>query len=290
VARPLTPNEKTQARQVWPRLNVDAVVVTDEATNRYNCLAWTLGITTSWVWPWGSRNATKSEFDALYRSYGFNPAGSGSIAGFGLNLNSMTHGSITGPGHGPRWESKCGAWLRIQHGLGELEGGSQYGNVLGFYARAKPTPLVTGLRPATERLKSLLEAETTKELISLTDDELNDVRTRASQVDEQLKERFDQAYAAWRATWQHPLIAVSSAPAARAQTTEFLELIVLGPEILPLLMAKLADPDEFFAMVAVDRLARPELQVIRELDDESLLLGEQGRAIETVRRWIAAQR
>lgn len=202
----------------------------------------------------------------------------------------MTHGSITGPGHGPRWESKCGAWLRIQHGLGELEGGSLYGNVLGFYARARAAPLVSGLRPAVERLQSLLEAETTKELISLTDDQLNYVRSRASQVDERLKLRFDQAYAAWRATWEHPLIAVSSAPAARAQTTEFLELIALGPEILPLLMAKLADPDEFFALVAVDRLARPELQVTRELDDETLLLGEQGRAIETVQGWVASQR
>lgn len=290
MARSLSPAEKTQARQVWPRLAVDAVVVTDEATDRYNCLAWTLGITTSWIWPWGSRNATKPEFDALYRSYGFNPGNSGSIAAFGLNLNSMTHGSITGAGHGPRWESKCGAWLRIQHGLGELEGGSVYGNVLGFYAGARATPLVTGMRPAIERLNLLLEAETTKDLISLADDQLNYVRTRATQVDEQLRQRFDQAYAAWRSTWNHPLIAVSSAPAARAQTTEFLELVALGPEILPLLMVKLTESTEFFALVAVDRLARPELQVTRELDDEIVLLGEQGRAIETIQRWVALER
>ncbi len=76
------------------------------------------------------------------------------------------------------------------------------------------------------------------------------------------------AYAAWKAAWSHPLIVVSSAPAARAQTVEFLELITLGPEILPLLMEKLTDPDEFFALVAVDRLAAcSELQVTHELDD-----------------------
>jgi hypothetical protein len=287
MARSLTPQEKAQARQVWPRMNVDAVVVTDEATNRYNCLSWTLGITTSWVWPWGSRNATKAEFDALYRSYGFSPAGAGTIAAFGLNLNSMTHGSITGPGHGPRWESKCGAWLRIQHSLGEMEGGSLYGNVLGFYRRV--ALLTADLQQANERLQTLLKAQTMKELINLTDDQLHYVRTRATQADEQLKARFDQAYSSWRATWNHPLIAVSSAPSARAQTTEFLELIALGPEILPLLMEKLTDPDEFFALVAVDRLVRPELQVIRELDDEAVLLGEQGRAIETVQRWVASE-
>ena len=54
-------------------------------------------------------------------------------------------------------------------------------------------------------------------------------------------------------------------------------------------MEKLTDPDEFFALTAVDRVARPELHVIRELDDEAVLLGEQGRAIETVQRWIAEE-
>jgi hypothetical protein len=29
-----------------------------------------------------------------------------------------------GPGHGPRWESKCSGWLRIQHGLVKMGGGS----------------------------------------------------------------------------------------------------------------------------------------------------------------------
>lgn len=287
MSRSLTPQEKTQARQVWPRMNVDGVVVTDEATNRYNCLAWTLGITTSWVWPWGIRNATKTEFDALYRSYGFSPAGSGTIAAFGLNLNSMTHGSITGPGHGPRWESKAGAWLRIQHGLGEMEGGNLYGNVLGFYRRA--ALMAADLQLANVRLQTLLKAQNMKEVINLTADQIDYVKTRAGQVDHEMKERFDNAYAAWKATWNHPLIAVSSSPATRAHTVEFLELISLGSDILPLLMEKLTDPEEFFALVAVDRLARPELQVTREIDDEAVLLGEQGRAIETVQRWVQTQ-
>ena len=287
MSRSLTPQEQAQARQTWPRMNVGAVVVTDEATRRYNCLAWTLGITTSWVWPWGSRNATKAEFDTLYRGYGFSPAGSGTIAAFGLNLNSMTHGSITGQGHGPRWESKAGAWLRIQHGLGEMEGGSLYGNVLGFYRRA--ALMVADLQQTNLRLQTLLKAQTMKETFNLAADQMTYVKTRASQADRQLKERFDKAYAAWKATWDHPLIAISSAPTARAQAVEFLDLISLGPDILPLLMEKLTDPEEFFALVAVDRLARPELQITRELDDDAVLLGEQGRALETVQRWVQSE-
>jgi hypothetical protein len=149
--------------------------------------------------------------------------------------------------------------------------------------------MTADLQQANVRLQTLLKAQTMKELINLTADQLNYVRTRATQVDKQLKDRFEKAYAAWKTSWAHPLIAVSSVPSARAQTTEFLELISLGPDILPLLMEKLTDPDEFFALLAVDRLARPELQVTREMDDEAVLLGEQGRAIETVQRWVATE-
>jgi hypothetical protein len=139
---------------------------------------------------------------------------------------------------------------------------------------------------ANVRLQALLKAQSMKEVISLTPDQLAKVHARAEGIDKDLRGRFEQASTAWRSTWSHPLIAVSSAPAARAQSTEFLELIALGPEVLPLLMEKLTDPEEFFALVPVDRLARPELQVSRELDDEAVLLGEQGCAIETVKRWV----
>src|SRR5881394_972577 len=58
------------------------------------------------------------------------------IAAWGHSSSGMTHGCISGSGHGPRWESKCGADLRIQHGLNELVG-SSYGRVLAFYRRSR---------------------------------------------------------------------------------------------------------------------------------------------------------
>ena len=146
MPRGLTAQERIQAKQFWPKMNVAAVVVTGAATTRYNCLAWTLGITTSWIWPWQKPNVAKIDFDGFYVAQGFVPAATGPIAVFGLNPNLMAHGSISGPGHGPRWESKCGAWLRIQHGLAEMEGGSLYGNVLGFYTRAIQTKHAAGTR------------------------------------------------------------------------------------------------------------------------------------------------
>jgi hypothetical protein len=92
MSRSLTPQEKVLARAIGPRMNVDSIVVTDEATQRYNCLAWTLGITTSWIWPWGDRDATKAEFDSFYLGQGFSPSGSGEVAALGIDSRSMTHG------------------------------------------------------------------------------------------------------------------------------------------------------------------------------------------------------
>jgi hypothetical protein len=258
-------------------MNVGAVVVTDNATSQYNCLAWTLGISTSWIWPWGARNATKAEFDALYRNYGFIPAGAGPIAVFGLNSNAMTHGSISGAGHGSRWESKCGAWLRIQHGLAEMEGGSLYGNVLGFYAKSASKTFE--VQEVTARLSAMKTEKLSKA-------DLQFLKRRVQQVSPELKERFQKAYQAWKEACQHPLIVISSDPASRTQTPAFLELVALGSEIMPLLMEKLTDPDEFFALQVVDRLIRPEFVVSKEIDDPAILLGEQGRAIATVKQWI----
>jgi hypothetical protein len=105
----------------------------------------------------------------------------------------------------------------------------------------------------------------------------------------ELKNRFEETYQAWKETWNNPLIAASSNPAARTHTPEFLELISLGSDIVPLLMEKLTDPDEFFALQAVDRLIRPEYVISKQPDDPSVLLGEQGRAFETLRQWIRTE-
>jgi hypothetical protein len=262
-------------------MNVATVVVSANATTQYNCLAWTLGITTSWIWPWSAPNVTKVEFDAFYQSHGFTPAGAGPIAVFGLNLHAMTHASISGPGRGPRWESKCGAWLRIRHGLAEMEGGTLYGDVVGFYSLS-----MAGTLEPQEALAKIGSMKTGK----LSKAELTFLKTRVQQVSPELRKRFAEAYRNWREACDHPLIVISSNPVTRTQTPEFLELISLGAEILPLLMEKLADPDEFFALQAVDRLLRPGFIVSPQPDDPAVLLGEQGRALETLKQWIRTQK
>src|SRR5438105_4800270 len=103
MARPMTAAEKSQYSKWFPNLNVNAAVVTDNATPAYNCIAWTVGITNRWLWP----GSTLALFDAFYKGFGLVQASTGPIATWGHSAAQMTHGSISGAGHGPRWESKC---------------------------------------------------------------------------------------------------------------------------------------------------------------------------------------
>src|SRR6185437_3817241 len=133
MPRPLTEAEKRYAVENWPHINVDTALVTGEATYAYNCLAWTLGITNSWVWPWrGGAAVSKRQFDELYSQHGYFPAGSGPVAVYGLNADDMQHGCLYSPFYS-NYESKCGGWLRITHTLRGMERGT-YGDVEGFYS------------------------------------------------------------------------------------------------------------------------------------------------------------
>ena len=276
MPRPLTSAEKSEVQNLFPNMNVERVVVSAEADVTYNCLAWTLGITSRWVWPWGSRDATKAEFDALYRSHGLSPSQNGPIAAFGASNNAMKHGAISGLGHGTRWESKLGNSLRIQHGLGEMEGGF-YGRTKGFYSGSR-------LLRTDRTIVEALEKEDLMALLS--DDEKELVLKLNSTVDVHLRKAFIEAYAKWVATWSDPGIAFSSVPGDYAKSDQFRRLLAMGEAIVPLVIEKLIEPDQFFALQLVEHLAKREIVSEFEPEDPIILEGEQERAAATVRRWL----
>jgi hypothetical protein len=127
----MTEAEMQQLRDCFPSLDLEQAVVTGDAATAYNALSLTVGITDRWLWPGSSLES----FDCFYRTFGFVPGNDGAIALWGLSPSNLTHVSISGAGHGRRWESKCGSSCRIQHGLDELAG-SGYGRVLRFYRRS----------------------------------------------------------------------------------------------------------------------------------------------------------
>ncbi len=278
MARPMTAAEKQRFRGYFPSLNVDQAVVTGEVSTVYNCISWTVGVPDRWLWPGGSI----SDFDTFYRGFGFVRAGDGPIAAWGHSTSNMTHGSISGPGHGPRWESKCGGDLRIQHGLDELVG-SSYGRVVAFYRRSR---LLEAEFAAI--LEKRMKEKTSKTYLTAAEKKV--LREQVHTVSTEGRTAFEAAFSAWKDTWFSGGLAISSNPHSRAVGKEFDALIALGPAILPLIVEKLADPENFLALQLYDSMQPYERLVVHfEPADERVLEGEQGRARRVVQAWFANQ-
>jgi hypothetical protein len=103
-----------------------------------------------------------------------------------------------------------------------------------------------------------------------------------AQLPPDLRARFDEHYRDWVKTWDRPDILISSNSKAVRNSEEFRALVSLGPRILPRVVDKLLQPEEFFALQLYDVLQdRPELR------DDGWDLGEQRRALATARRWLS---
>ena len=273
----MSPAERTRFKGYFPNLDVTKAIVTDGPSPVYNCISWTVGVTNRWIWP----GNTLANFDLFYRGFGFVQAGNGSIAAWGQSASNMTHGSVSGSGHGPRWESKCGNDLRIQHGLGELLG-SSYGRVVAFYRQTRV------LLAANESLvEEIVKEKTVKSYLSSA--QRKALAEEREQIPEDVREAYEAAFAAWKATWFTGGLAINSNPHTRGVGREYDALIALGPAIIPLVVESLADPENFFALQLYDAIQPNELLLVQfEPDDERILEGEQAAEPQrVVQAWFA---
>jgi hypothetical protein len=180
----------------------------------------------------------------------------------------------------PDGNRSAGGDLRIHHALGELTGAS-YGRVVSFYTRSRVLqavnePLVEEVMKERE-MKSYLTAPQRKAL-----------GAESEAISADLRQAFEQAFQSWKLTWFSGGLAVNSNLHSRAVGKEYDALIALGPEILPHLVEKLAEPENFLALQLYDAMQPKERLVIHfESDDERILEGEQGRARRVVPAWFA---
>ena len=281
MARKMTPAEKQRFKNYFPRLNVNRATVTGPTTHLYNCISWTLGITSRWIWP----GTNISDFDKLYHRHGFVRSSNGPIAAWGHNQSKMTHGCISGPNHGSRWESKCGSDLRIQHGLSELVGAS-YGNVLAFFSRKHRTPS----SDIEEQIRNIESMESLNQL-QLEESAVKILGDAVENIDSEIRTQFEVRFEAWKGTWSATHTAHLSDPSFVRYSKEFSDLAALGEQIVPLLIDKLRNPNNFFALQLYDAIQPEQVSIVRmDANDEGLVLGgEQGRARRTVQRWLGNQ-
>jgi len=271
--RPMTEGEKREFTSYFPNLDVDKAVVSGSATPEYNCISWTVGETHNWFWPPSMYPDLNEEeaFDKFYGSYGFKPSPTGEVARW-RNDQGLTHGCVSGPEHGPRWESKCGGALRIQHDLNELEG-DIYGKVDAYYTKDK------AFRPQA----AFAPIEIPMEILS-------SVKERASNVPAQVRSSFDQLYSDWRQFRSDPTVRLSANPADYCKTDSFSKIVKLGFGAVPLLMDKMGEGD-FFCLQAVDAIRRrpaPHGASLPSLSEEERRNSEQNKAALVLLKWFNA--
>ncbi len=278
----MTAAEKTKYGNAFPNLNVNNAVVTDDETSVYNCIAWTVGIDWRNCWP----GYSIAEFDVFYNGYGYTRASTGPIAVWanGGDTNRMTHGSISGPAHGPRWESKCGAGLRFQHGLNELQG-ALYGQVVAYYATSRKKIYVDRA--------DLLQKEIAKHKevgpMLLSEHQQSALRGLLNEVPKDLVEEFESRFQAWKTTWYAGYHLFLSDPAHVKNCEEFFEVAALGSDMVPLLIEKLVDPKNTLALQLYDEIQTERyLQIPLGSSEEVILKGEEFRAEEVVRLFLSS--
>lgn len=273
LPRKLTAVEKITFLNDFPLLDVDFTIVTGEPTGSYNCISWTVGVTNVWHWP----GSLLSDFDNFYSQFNLIRKTKGSVAAWGHASNNMTHGCISGPTHGPCWESKCGSLAKIEHCLNELNG-PVYGHVITYYGKKiRYYPRLPKYYKAYMRRK--------RRFNKIETDRIDSVR---KQLPKQTISQFEAKFKAWKKTWFSAEFALDSNPYSRTKTAEFKDLMKMGKAILPLLAHKMMDESNFMALTAFEKLASKKLIIRINSKDEKVQEGEQGRAYRTVKNYLGS--
>ena len=131
-------------KQAFPNLKKGDYCVTAPATPKYNCFAWSVGVTSAWMdksvdTDHGNKNGVLefSDFDSMYAKAGLKPV----IGKTPSKAEVVLYGKNGKPTHAARktgtkcgdWESKLGMNVRISHYPQQIAGGPVYGDIDRYY-------------------------------------------------------------------------------------------------------------------------------------------------------------
>lgn len=156
--------------------------------------------------------------------------------------------------------------------------GSEYGSILVSFV--KQNSKISDLKEVAE--------EVSKEDIVLSDLEKNKVLERSKKVDSEIVSKFESLIAAWKNEINtNPKTMFSSSTLDYKQLPQFKSLQEMGSVIIPLIMEKLLDEENFFMLPLYDTLQLDSnLKIVYNKNDRKCLEGEQNRARRTVRMWV----
>ncbi|WP_426733087.1 DUF6209 family protein [Myxococcus faecalis] len=145
-AEPGWKNELLRSKS-FPHLTADTFVGIGPSSQRYNCIAWTLGNRNEWVWP-GTR---VEDFDQLYAQQGYQPLDTLDLSHDPTLEKVVIYGRKPVTGNGPlevthgalmdeqgRFTSKIGTQPLIRHNSADDLTGPSYGAPVRVYVRPRP--------------------------------------------------------------------------------------------------------------------------------------------------------
>lgn len=141
--------------QNFPLLMPDDAIRSAPATGSYNCISWSGGVTSAWIWPPSSLSTYNCSsanylqcFDNFYSNnpvrypgaWNYTRTGAtetNSVVDLWKTVSAYTHASVKKPGnnhpHGYDWESKPGGTNRTLHPRYALTQPNWYGSVSNYY-------------------------------------------------------------------------------------------------------------------------------------------------------------
>ena len=137
-------------QRVFPNLISCDWKITSDKTRRYNCIAWSVGLTHRWLWPsitsdWPDsvpRVRTIEAFIAMLATFGFEPCEQGDLETDIEKVALYAIGEL--PTHAARqlpsgaWTSKLGRDYDIEHTTPEGVESALYGSVVKYFKRPRP--------------------------------------------------------------------------------------------------------------------------------------------------------
>lgn len=296
----------------FPNLKADDAIKSAPETGSpptsgaYNCISWSGGITSTWIWPPSPGNPwyNSNKLAAFDNFYGNNPsryAGAMTYTRTGatesnsvvdlwanpLNPDYYTHGSVRKPGddhpHGYDWESKPGGLMRTFHPRYALRGDGRYdyGNVVAYYqwtgTYASAASTSAAYSQKTEGMtfeESVKRGLTVIEKVELSKEEQTKQSNLIDNIPEKVKQEFNTKYSAWKETWDDPNLRIHSNPRMFTQSKQYVEFLSFSKEqgkaIWPLLFQKYEQGNDLVKEPLIDLTYTEYSSLLDEIRQESV--------------------
>ncbi|KAI1418638.1 hypothetical protein F5Y13DRAFT_196426 [Hypoxylon sp. FL1857] len=223
-------------------LSTEELILSGQNRPRYNCIAWSIENTHSWIQP----PASLDEFVSLYEQCGFQVCDNfdeAEIDGYQTSMypQKMTHATRQDNGV---WSSKMGNYIRLTHPRRALENG-YYGNIVVSFKTAYGGPQIPG------PLYSL-------DAVSASSTKISSIALQLVSAFPQGSDAFEAKWELWAASWLAPDKVLSQLESSFTSGPEWDALVEMGEAILPMVVDKLKDQNNLPGCYLCEFLLTPD--------------------------------